>query len=336
MTDFAPHNMTSNILPSPYIAHGSDSYTGNRPFDGFDGNTGNPWIGQTGGVGYLELDLGLGLTQFAPHTMTSDTAPSPYVASASSAFYPAHAAFDAFDNLDSSSTSAPGHYWLGSGSGTDWLQLDLGAGTTKILGVYDIEVNVIPEPNRAPKTWTMQGSNNGTTWTTVDTQTNETSWVNGQVRSYTCATQTTAYRYFRLNITANNGDATYTQVNELWLYEAGTSPGVGSYSQKLGSYALKFSTNGAEPTNRGPKNWTVQGSNDGKAWTTVDTQTNQTAWTTGLLRTYTCGAPSGTAFRFWKIDITANNGDATYTSIGEMYLYTPVGPGPGNFVQVCS
>src|SRR5258708_16808841 len=85
-----------------------------------------------------------------------------------------------------------GQYWLGAGSGPDWLQLDLGAGTTKILGVYDIEVNVIPEPNRAPKTWTMQGSNNGTTWTTVDTQTNETSWVNGQVRSYTCATQTTA------------------------------------------------------------------------------------------------------------------------------------------------
>jgi F5/8 type C domain-containing protein len=338
MSDFAPHNMASNILPSPYIAHGSDSYSGGGlPNSAFDGNTGNPWIGETGGVGYLELDLGLGLTRFSPLNMSSNTAPSPYVASASSA-YTSSDAFNAF-NFSTSSSSAGlafGHYWIGTGGGTDWLQIDLGSGTTKILGVYDIQVNVIPEPNRAPKNWTMQGSNNGTTWTTVDTRISETAWLSGQVRSYTCATQTTAYRYFRLNITANNGDATYTQVNSLYLYEAGTGPGVGSYSQKLGSYALKFSTNGAEPTNRGPKNWTVQGSNDGSAFTTVDTQTNQTAWTTGLLRTYTCGSPSGTAFRFWKIDITANNGDATYTSIGEMYLYTPTpGPGPGSFVQVC-
>jgi hypothetical protein len=320
VTDFAPHNMTSNWAPSPYIAHGSDNSGVQNAYTAFDGNTGNPWIGETGGVGYLELDLGVGLTQFSPRNMTSLTAPSPYVASSSSA-YSTYTAFHAFDSSSGNATSSIGQYWLGTGSGTDWLQIDLGSGTTKILGVYDVQVNPVPEPNRAPKNWTMQGSNNGTTWTTVDTRTNETSWGNAQVRSYTAATQTTAYRYFRLNITANNGDATYTQVDELYLYEAGTGGGVGSNSQKLGSYDLKFSTNGSEPVNRGPKDWTVRGSNDGNIWTTVDTQTSQTSWTTGLLRSYTCGAPSGTAFRFWKIDITANNGDATYISIGEMYLY---------------
>jgi hypothetical protein len=309
-TDFAPHNMTTNFAPTPYVAWAT---TANTPaYSVFAGNAGNPWQGTGGGVDSLELDLGAGLTRFSPQNMTTDSAPSPFVASASSEYYNA---FNAFN-----SDLAGANYWLGTGSGVDYLQLDTGSGNSYILGVYDIQVDNVPEPNRAPKNWTMQGSNNGSSWTTVDTQTNQTSWLKAQTRSYTAATQTTAYRYFRLSITANNGDATYTQVAQLSLYAAGIS----STAQKLGSYAIQFSTNGAEPTNRGPKNWTLLGSNDGTTWTTTDTQTNQTGWTTGLTRTYTCATPSGTAFRFYEINITANNGDGTYTTIGQMYLYVAV------------
>ncbi len=321
-TDFAPHTMTNIYLPTPYKSHASTSDLNFLQYKAFDGDTSMPWEGQTTtGIAWIGIDLGVGLSEMSTK-MTSDSAPSPYVASASSEFS-SSLAFEAFDRV----TSGFGSYWIGTGGGVDWLKLDLGSGTTKILGVYDIQVNTIPEAARAPKNWTMQGSNDNSTWTTVDTQTNQTSWENGQIRSYTCATQTTAYRYFRLNITANNGDTTYTQIDEMWLYESGTSPGLGTYSQKLGSYQIKFSTNGAEPTNRGPKDWTVQGSNDGQTWTTVDTQTSQTSWTTGLLRSYTAGSPSGTAFRFWRLNITANNGSTTNVSIGELYLSTPA-PAP--------
>ncbi len=310
-TDFAPHNMTSNIAPTPYVAWAT---TANTPaYSAFAGNAGNPWQGTGGGVDSLELDLGAGLTLFSPRNMTTNSLPTPFVASASSEFY---SAFHAFKDNDGSS----GTYWLGQNSGVDWLELDIGSGNSKILGAYDIKVNAIPEPNRAPKNWTLQGSNDNSTWTTVDTRTNQTTWLKSQTRSYTCATQTTAYRYFRLNITANNGDATYTQVDELFLYVSGA----GTNAQKMGSYAIEFSTNGGEPTNRGPKNWTMLGSNDGNTWTTVDTQTNQTSWTTGLTRTYTCATPSATAFRFYEINITANNGDGTYTTIGQMFMYVAV------------
>lgn len=53
----------------------------------------------------------------------------------------------------------------------------------------------------APKAWTFEGSNNGTTWTVLDAQTN-VGWFGGQVRSYGI-TNTTAYAYYRINITAN-------------------------------------------------------------------------------------------------------------------------------------
>lgn len=54
----------------------------------------------------------------------------------------------------------------------------------------------------SPKAWTLQGSNNGTTWTTLDTRTN-VGWFAGQSRQY-ALTNTTAYTYYRLNITANS------------------------------------------------------------------------------------------------------------------------------------
>jgi hypothetical protein len=65
----------------------------------------------------------------------------------------------------------------------------------------------------------MVGSNNGSTWTTLDTRTNETAWASAETRSYLCTVLGTPYRYFRLKITANNGDTTFTQIAELHFYE---------------------------------------------------------------------------------------------------------------------
>jgi hypothetical protein len=165
------------------------------------------------------------MTDFAPHNMTGNSAPSPYVASASSNF----SGFDPYHAFDGALGS--GQYWIGTGSGVDYLQLDIGVGNSHILGIYTILANTIPEPLRCPKNWTMQGSNDGTTWSTVDTQTNQTAWGSGESREFACATTTTAYRYFRLSITANNGDATYTDVGELNLYIFGTTSPKGRITQ---------------------------------------------------------------------------------------------------------
>ncbi len=68
------------------------------------------------------------------------------------------------------------------------------------------------------KTWTFEGSNDNMSWNVVDTVASETGWSFGETRTFNCDVTTTPYRYYRMNITANNGDATYTEVNQLNIY----------------------------------------------------------------------------------------------------------------------
>ena len=65
----------------------------------------------------------------------------------------------------------------------------------------------------------MEGSTDKIAWDTLDTVAGETNWGSGETRVYVCDTANTAYRYFRLNVSANNGD-TYLIVGEMYLYEA--------------------------------------------------------------------------------------------------------------------
>lgn len=69
-------------------------------------------------------------------------------------------------------------------------------------------------PNRNPKDWTFQGSNDGSAWTTLDTRTGVTWPTAGETKTFTF-TNTNAYLYYRFNITANNGDVSYTSIGEV-------------------------------------------------------------------------------------------------------------------------
>jgi predicted alpha-1,2-mannosidase len=70
-------------------------------------------------------------------------------------------------------------------------------------------------PGRDPKNWTLQGSNDGTTWTTVDTRTNIAWGDRRETRAFT-VTGSAGYSRYRLQITANNG-AAETQLAEWQL-----------------------------------------------------------------------------------------------------------------------
>ncbi|HEX7902465.1 MAG TPA: T9SS type A sorting domain-containing protein [Chitinophagaceae bacterium] len=72
-------------------------------------------------------------------------------------------------------------------------------------------------PNRDPRDWNLQGSNNGSSWTTLDTRTGQTFASRFLTKSYSF-TNTASYIYYRLNITNNNGE-TGTQLAEWELYE---------------------------------------------------------------------------------------------------------------------
>lgn len=69
-----------------------------------------------------------------------------------------------------------------------------------------------------------------------------------------------------------------------------------------------------------PKNWTFKGSNDNSNWTTLDTRTNITGWTTNEWREFWFDNTTG--YRYYMIDISANNGHSTVTYIAEMEHFT--------------
>ena len=70
----------------------------------------------------------------------------------------------------------------------------------------------------SPKNWKMQGSDNASDWTDLDTVTNETGWGDQEERVFTMD-DTGEYQYYRLNCTLNNGNTHYVCLSEIELRE---------------------------------------------------------------------------------------------------------------------
>lgn len=113
----------------------------------------------------------------------------------------------AFDNDFSSK-------WVAVGDNTPWLRYQFTA--AKTITKYILTTGN-DAPDRGPKSWQFQGSNNGTDWTTIETRTNE-ALVGIGVKYTFYVTNTTAYTYYRINITANNGSAD-SQLAEFEMFE---------------------------------------------------------------------------------------------------------------------
>lgn len=93
---------------------------------------------------------------------------------------------------------------------TSWVVYDFGASVTKTVRRYRLASSA-DTPARDPMNWQFQGSQNGTDWTTLDTRTNESFASRGERREFKVAT-TGAYRYYRLNITANKSSGATAEV----------------------------------------------------------------------------------------------------------------------------
>lgn len=148
--------------------------------------------------------------------MTWGNAPTG-VASASSEFqeYYAYKAFDGSIN------SGP-NIWIAN-SNTGWLKYDFGYGVTKVITSYSIvgiAIDRITSANQAPKSWSLDGSNDNIIWVNIDTQTNADAWTAGLKRTYT-TNNAVAYRYYRIVVNANQGSAYYLEIAELELLAAG-------------------------------------------------------------------------------------------------------------------
>jgi hypothetical protein len=106
--------------------------------------------------------------------------------------------------------------WFNQDQGpTGWIRYDFGSGTPPAISRYSV-ASAMDVPERDPKDWQFQGSHDGSTWTTLDTQSGQTFENRFQTKAFKIA-KPAAYRCYRLNITANNG-AKGTHVSELGLF----------------------------------------------------------------------------------------------------------------------
>ncbi len=99
----------------------------------------------------------------------------------------------------------------------EWIQLQLSVPTA--LSHYTL----FPRPDTAVgqmmNTWRLLGSNDGTSWTTLDTESGVSTWSLGVSKTYT-VNSTTAYTYFRIVIqSVNASNSGFASVCEWRLYE---------------------------------------------------------------------------------------------------------------------
>lgn len=123
-----------------------------------------------------------------------------------------HPAANAFD-------LNPGTKWM---AGTKaWLEYDLGTDAPPTIVAYAITSSE-DVPGRDPADWEFQGSQDGASWTTLDTRTGQSFPYRQQTRTFTLD-QPANYSHYRLNITANSGDPSSIQLSELALLAPASS-----------------------------------------------------------------------------------------------------------------
>lgn len=97
------------------------------------------------------------------------------------------------------------------------LRIQWQANAAAVAGIYTL-TSGNDASDRDPKAWTLEGSNNGTDWTVLDTRSNE-SFANRLMTKTFFFQNTAAYTHYRLMITENNGGGLF-QMTEWRLLTA--------------------------------------------------------------------------------------------------------------------
>lgn len=119
----------------------------------------------------------------------------------------------------------------------NWIRYQFASGKTirryTITGSFNL-------PTYSPKTWVFEGSNDGSTWTTLDTQTSVANWTATEKRTYNI-TNSTSYTYYRLYVTATEaGGSNGTIITEIEMMEVST------YTDGATKLAQSFQVSGTQ------------------------------------------------------------------------------------------
>ena len=142
-------------------------------------------------------------------TMTSNTAPSG-VASADNELTGDYAAWKAMDDTNADALS-----WYATGGFPHWVQYQFTS--AKVIRRYTITSRNIGEASMShPIAWTFQGSNNGSDWTTLDTQTSQ-DFAQAEKKTYSFSNPN-SYTYYRVTFSSGS-HASDVAVGELEMME---------------------------------------------------------------------------------------------------------------------
>lgn len=240
-------------------------------------------------------------------TMSNNTTPSPLVASDELG---SANAWKAFDDNDTTYDQA--------GGACTWIKLDFGSGVTKKIVGYAL-VNYAS--NAYWNGWVFQGSNNGTDWTTLDTRSGITAYLE---TNYTCQTATGDFRYYRFSSITQTGTSELL-IKTIKFFEGRDSANAfdDSTSTYWGSSQTGASVSGAgyigydfgvgvtkaitgftikqHAANQAINSVKVQRSDNGSDWTDVET-VSITADTSAQTKAFT----NTTAARYWRLLANAN------------------------------
>ena len=157
-------------------------------------------------------------------TMTTNTNPSPNVASASGEYDASHQAWKPFSKAGGTDE------WISAvkpSSTAQWLKYYFGSGSGITATKYAITQRT-GESGSSPKNFTLAGSNDNSAWTTLDTHTDIT-WSAPETKTFAFA-NATKYDYYKLTITTNQTDD-YCTIGALQLQTADAT--VYTYSAKI-------------------------------------------------------------------------------------------------------
>lgn len=198
--------------------------------------------------------------------------------------------------------------WIGTSTSSEWIKIDLGS--SKEIGAY--QITNAPDGVGSPTGWTLQGSDDNSTWETVDTQTSLT-WSNGETKSFNITP--TTYRYWILTVSGvvSGSDIRIAEID--FLPDTSVSAVIVSSGIVAESAPSTVYFSGLF-ANYDISKITVSLSRDGgTSYTTAtidaDYDLRLNGWTVLQASAYVSGQPSGTELRY-KIQV----GDASISLHG--------------------
>ena len=201
------HTQNADVL---YMAHGSyaprelrrTSET-NWSFSAFDFRDG-PYLEENG----TSTTLTPAETGHITPNMTANAAPNGTASSSNSSA----SAYQVFNRNKAESIVL-------DGGSSGWVQYQFGSGGQKIADAYWLTAAKNAPSNADYFTqWELQGSNDGTTWVTLDSRDGETGWAGSETRYFEFE-NSTAFEYYRLKFSGGGGaDGNVTTLAELAIH----------------------------------------------------------------------------------------------------------------------